>query len=147
MANRSRAGWRQKAWEEGSPSTCFTFHGARKANSSISRSDATALHSRQTHAARARSAGSRCSRIARRRSRETRAEKLEFIGESTSSEEEPAAVEISRLSGLGLGIGETRFLMRSSSSSPQHPMVGDKGKAASERGTIENFGIRLILWW
>lgn len=88
MAKRERAGWRQKAADEGVPRTRRTLHGARKARSSISRSDATARQSRHTHAARARSAGGRNARIDRRRSPEESAEKWEFMGEITSEDDD-----------------------------------------------------------
>lgn len=81
MANRVREEYRQKAVEEGVPTTRLTPHGPAKTRSSMARSDATARHSRQTQADRARSRGRRRSRIDRRRSPEESAVKLEFIGE------------------------------------------------------------------
>lgn len=138
MAKRERAGWRQKAADEGVPRTRRTLHGARKARSSISRSDATARQSRHTHAARARSAGGRNARIDRRRSPEESAEKWEFMGEITSEDDErddddddgddgEGEVETeheSRIWGKGLGFGGKSGSRRSSSlSSPQHPMA------------------------
>lgn len=147
IAKRERAGWRQKAADEGVPRTRRTLHGARKARSSISRSDATARQSRHTHAARARSAGRRNARIDRRRSPEESAEKWEFMGEITSEDderdgdddgddgegevEEEEEREASGIWGKGLGFGVRSGSRRLSSlSSPQHPMVGSRRTGA-----------------
>ncbi|EEE59753.1 hypothetical protein OsJ_12229 [Oryza sativa Japonica Group] len=56
-ANRARDAARQKALVSGSPTTRRTPQGDAKAASSTARSEATPGHSRQTHAALARSGG------------------------------------------------------------------------------------------
>ena len=76
-----REEYRQKAVEEGIPTTRLTPHGPAKARSSMARSEATARQSRQTQVDRARSRGGRRSRIDWRRSAEESALKLEFMGE------------------------------------------------------------------
>lgn len=67
-ANRARDAARQKALVSGSPTTRRTPQGDAKAASSTARSEATPRHSRQTHAALARSGGGSLCRTARRRS-------------------------------------------------------------------------------
>jgi hypothetical protein len=115
MANRVREEDRQKAVEEGEPTTRLTPHGPANARSSMARSEATARQIRQTQADRARSRGGRPSRIDWRRSREESAVKLEFIGERITEGGGGAAAS-------GLESGAKRSEFSCSPSLQQHAM-------------------------
>nr|GMD48156.1 hypothetical protein Iba_chr10fCG3700 [Ipomoea batatas] len=74
-----------KLLELGFPMSSLSFQGALNALVWISLSEATAFQSLETHAARAKSGSGSFSRIARRVSWQSKAQKLEFIGEITAS--------------------------------------------------------------
>jgi hypothetical protein len=115
MANRVREEDRQKALEEGVPTTRLTPQGPANARSSMVRSEATARQSRQTQADRARSRGGRRSRIDWRRSPEESAVKLEFIGDRTTEGRGGAAA-----SGLESGAKRSEFSCSPTFSWQQH---------------------------
>lgn len=110
--------YRQKAVEEGIPTTCLTPHGPAKARSSMARSEATARQSRQTQVDRARSRGGRRSRIDWRRSAEESALKLEFMGERIKEGGDGGEAS-------GQESGAKRSVFSCSSSLQQHAMYVD----------------------